>query len=291
MPTWERDGMDVALALDAGLDNNIIKKIKKEGVMKKLFTGSIIVLVILCFMQATSAEASYSGTRTYSSGQLMADDEWANGWTSMSFNVTQLEDDYWQYDYTFTYYGYSSYSDPMNFLKLQVSENVPGAEYYYIDEITKSRISLTPSIEYFHLWDADAEDPCFYLYCLYIGPDTNTQSQLDDARGTTNITFVSTQAPMWGSFYARGPHNDPPEMTNTGFPNSFGTTTHYEGSILVYDYTGPSAPTFNGSTTGAEYNSWILVPDTVTTTPEPTTLLLLGLGLIGLAGVRRRMYK
>jgi hypothetical protein len=270
--------MDIAPIYNDRIVKIFRRKNEKEGVMKKLLTGIIVVLVILCFMQATSAEASYTGTRTYSSGQLMADDEWASAISSISFEVTQLESGLWSYTYTFTMPGGSG-SVPMNFVKLEVSKDVPNAEYWYVNS-AGAYVSLMPQMEFFHLWDASASAPNYYLYGLYM-----SGAELSDS----SITFISTQSPMWGSFYARGPSGDPPEMTNTGFPNDFDTSqTEWIDGKLVYKYNGSSAPTFTGSLTGAD--NWILVPDTVVT-PEPATLLLLGLGLIGLAGVRRRLHK
>lgn len=88
-------------------------------------------------------------------------------------------------------------------------------------------------------------------------------------------TIVTDRAPMWGDFYAKD-------------------GTDEQGTVDVYAYnTGFGIDTTATVSNGNAYESstgygWVLVPDTTTQVPELTTLLLLGLGLVGLAGFRKR---
>ncbi len=82
-------------------------------------------------------------------------------------------------------------------------------------------------------------------------------------------SFYSWRAPVWGDFYAKdgvygSPNGEQVYAWNAGFYNP-----------------DPLAPAADGS---IEYK--VLRPDTVTVIPEPTTLGLLGLGMLGFA-VRR----
>ena len=76
------------------------------------------------------------------------------------------------------------------------------------------------------------------------------------------ISFVSSLAPAWGSFYTQG---DSPQSTyayNAGFGTQPGTGT-------------------------SNFTPWIPTPDSAVTVPEPTTMLILGSSL-GLAWYKRR---
>lgn len=89
--------------------------------------------------------------------------------------------------------------------------------------------------------------------------------RFDSMNGTTvDVSFDSDRAPTWGDFYAKG-----------------GQCGAWNESFIQTDPTQPAA---NGSV-----GNKILVPGTVSTVPEPATLLLLTMGGIALLARRKRL--
>ncbi len=175
-----------------------------------VFALGVVLTTLAVFALATVARATptYSGSRSTSSpGQLVTDDDWStsHGGFKITFSV-DWNGSYWTYDYHF-YDANGSDLDPhiSRFLKLQVSD-VEGAWFKLVSDghtpgySSGDLIDLEPFDISFHLWDAPVEDPTYGFFGLFIGDDNdNTTDELSDS----HVTFVSSQGPMWGSFYAR----------------------------------------------------------------------------------------
>lgn len=84
--------------------------------------------------------------------------------------------------------------------------------------------------------------------------------------GTQTYIIYSNRLPMWGDLYASG-------FSATG------------GEVYAYNFGFGNEPT----PTDSPYKNWIPVPNTVI--PEPATILLIGTGLVGLVGFRKKLKK
>ena len=92
------------------------------------------------------------------------------------------------------------------------------------------------------------------------GIKTNTSGQT----GIQTYTIWSDKAPMWGDLYAKDG-----TLGGTGI------------ELYAYNLGFGVEPTLSESS----YNNWIAVPDTETMVPEPATLVLMILGILGLVCV------
>ena len=95
--------------------------------------------------------------------------------------------------------------------------------------------------------------------------------------GTNFYSFDSYKAPVWGDFYAV---DGVIEGTSDGYVYAYNT------DFLMADPTAPAKDGLLMDVTGAPIYK-ILRPDTVSTIPEPSTMILMGTILLGGGLVRR----
>lgn len=216
---------------------------------------TILYLFLILFTAAPQAQALlYEGSLTGAGGGITATDGWDSPSTMFSWSISdvgvQNGDILWQYNYLF-----EVPRKDISHMIIEVSPEASDNEFAILSgssagvQVYGEEGNSNPNIPE-NMWGIKFEEGSLVLAA----------------------SFQTTRAPVWGDFYAKDGVDDGINVTawNTGFT---------AGDI------DPLDPPANGS---LSYH--ILRPDTQQVqVPEPSTMLLFGLGIIGLAGARKRL--
>jgi len=231
----------------------------RRGIRVYLFASLLFAISVQVF----ASLPSYTGTITLGNGlsgtgawvdKLLLPEKDQADWVApqLTWTVSQNADLSWHYSYS-----------------LVVNKN---AISHFIVEASST---FTAS----NIWNASGpfSDTTIQTYSDQNGnpgmPGVIWGIKFNGPSGTSaTYAFDSDRAPVWGDFYAKD--GATAHVNNVLWNTGFSTAT---------PHLDPNAPISDGS-----YQDHILVPDTVTSIPEPASFVALASGVLGLLGMMRR---
>jgi hypothetical protein len=230
----------------------------EENCMTRVSKILILTLaLVLCFALTAVADpiaASLTGTRSTSVGGVTTNA--GSNWDGTGDNGFEIS---WKITYNSGIYTYTY--DISGVGGADLSQNLS----HWICEVTNpselSDFTSNPAIDdgpkTFTSGGSNPDMPASGIYGIKWNATTATYT----------VTFTTTKDPVWGDFYAKDGVAGTSGIWNVAYNTGFGTD--------------PTSSTTN-------FTPWIATPDGGVVTPIPGSLLLLGSGLLGLVGLRRK---